>query len=111
MKREFTWIPDKGASVENEPKRRVAQFGDGYQQRVGSGINASPRSWRLEFTRPRAKASAIDAFLNDHAGVTSFIWMPPVGGVGKWICASWSATVPARGTQKITATFEEVFGD
>ncbi|MGW8422439.1 phage tail protein [Comamonas sp. HJ-2] len=107
----FNWRPNSGPTQARQPKVRTAAFGDGYQQRVASGINASPRSWSLQFTRREADIDAIEVFLNAHNGVTSFDWQPPTGLPGKWICRSWSRTVTVRKVQGLEATFEEVFGD
>lgn len=107
----FNWRPNNGPTEARQPKIRTAAFGDGYQQRVVSGINASPRSWTLQFTKREKDISAIEDFLVAHNGVTSFDWRPPTGLPGKWICKSWSRTVTVRAVQNLDATFEEVFGD
>lgn len=107
----FNWRPNNGPALSKKPKVMTAAFGDGYQQRVPGGINNSPRSWSLQFTRREADINAIDAFLSDCGGTVSFDWKPPVGVSGKWICKSWERTVTVRGMQTIAATFEEVFGD
>lgn len=107
----FTWYPAFGVSQSVQPRVRVAAFGDGYQQRVGDGINAAPRSWALVFTQETANVDAIEAFLVAAAGVTSFDWTPPSGAAGKWTCSAWSRTHIANGAQQISATFSEVFGE
>lgn len=107
----FHWDPSPGPTQSRQPKVRTAAFGDGYQQRVVSGINASPRIWSLQFMRDEAEIDAIDAFLDSHNGVASFDWQPPTGLPGKWICRTWSRTVPFMAVQGLEATFEEVFGD
>jgi phage-related protein len=107
----FTWSPAPGPVLSVKPRVRTAPFGDGYQQRVGDGINTQPRSWSLQFTRQTSDVDAIDAFLSACDGVESFDWLPPSGLTGKWICADWSRSAVARQVQSITATFQEVFGD
>jgi phage-related protein len=107
----FTWSPDPGATGPKTPRVKVAPYGDGYEQRVGEGINRIVRTWSLTFTRPTAEIDAIDAFLEARAGAESFDWTPPRGPAGKWKCASWSVSVPALSVQSLTATFTEVFGD
>lgn len=107
----FTWSPAPGSTQNTTPRVRTAQFGDGYSQRVGDGINTMPRSWSLTFTRQTADIDAIEAFLVARAGVESFDWTPPAGVAGKWICKSWSRVVHFNVVQGINATFEEVFGD
>lgn len=107
----FTWSPAPGASETVMPRVKSAKFGDGYEQRVGEGINTRPRSWSLTFLGPTARTDAIAAFLEAADGVASFDWTPPYGPAGKFVCRSWSRTVPALVIQGISATFEEVFGD
>jgi phage-related protein len=107
----FAYSPMPGATQEQQPRVRAAQFGDGYQQRVGDGINTMPRKWPLQFTRATADIDAIETFLVARAGVESFDWTPPAGAAGKWICKAWSRIVHKDTVQGINATFEEVFGD
>lgn len=45
----FTWCPVPGASVDYEYSTRAAQFGDGYEQESGSGINNERQVWSLTF--------------------------------------------------------------
>lgn len=107
----FTWSPAPGANQLKKPRIRTAQFGDGYQQRVGDGINTVARSWALKFTRLTADIDAIEAFLDARGGLESFTWTPPSGAIGKWVCAEWSRPVPVLNVQEINATFTEVFGE
>jgi phage-related protein len=107
----FTWSPAPGATENVIPRVKAAPFGDGYEQRVGDGINNQPRSWSLTFLGPTARTDAIAAFLKATDGVVSFDWTPPSGPAGKFVCRSWSRGVPALVVQSITATFTEVYGD
>jgi len=107
----FTFSPAPGATEAKDPRVRAAIFGDGYQQRVGDGINNRPRSWALQFNGPTARIDEIDDFLIARNGAESFDWVPPSGATGKWICKSWSRSVPAINVQSISATFDQVFGE
>ena len=107
----FSWSPSPGPTQSKQPRVKTAQFGDGYQQRVADGINGSPRSWALQFTRLTAEIDAIDDFLSALGGAASFEWMPPKGAYGKWVCRSWSRVTTYKNVETISATFEEVFGD
>jgi phage-related protein len=106
----FTWSPAPGATQGKKPAVRSAQFGDGYEQRAGDGINSTARTWLLTFKRLKADADAIDAFLSARNGVELFDWTPPYGAAGKWLCREWTRATPAMVIQEITATFEEKFG-
>lgn len=107
----FTWSPETEPTENEAPRVRAAGFGDGYSQRVGDGINNSPRSWALRFTRMSADIQEIIAFLRARGGAESFDWTPPGGPSGKWICKSWSRVFHGNEVMGVTATFEEVFGD
>lgn len=107
---EFYWVPQYGAAVESTAKVRKVQFGDGYSQRRGDGINGIGQNWRLVFRGLTAEMAAIDAFLKGKAGVSSFTFTPAATlPEGRYICATWSYTKEAKGIDSINATFEQVF--
>lgn len=105
----FTWAP-QSASLALKPRVRTAAFGDGYEQRVGDGINNAPKSWALSFTRPLAEAQDIAAFLTARGGSESFDWTDPDGAAGKYVCREWNVSVIGPVARSISATFEQVFG-
>jgi len=107
----FTYSPNYGAAVDKTPKVKRAQFGDGYQQRVGDGINTTARSWSLSFEGTKTEIDAVDLFLQTEGGVTAFTWTPPTGAVGKWLCGQWSNSITDFDHYSLIATFEEVFGE
>ncbi|HGX3315081.1 TPA: phage tail protein, partial [Pseudomonas aeruginosa] len=43
----FTWVPDDGADVDGTLRTRTSQFGDGYAQESGDGLNGESQSWSL----------------------------------------------------------------
>jgi phage-related protein len=102
---------DYGASKKAEPNVRVAQFGSGYSQRSTFGINQDKKVWTLSWqNRTATDANAIEDFLEARAGVESFDWAPPdETNTYKWICKSWTKTMPYCNLFNIEATFEEVF--
>jgi len=108
---EFTYDLVYGASISRPTRVRKAQFGDGYQQRTGDGINTLGRVWMVRVEGYQAEIEAVDAFLANEAGVTSFDWTPPSGAAGKWLCSSWSVTPEDFAKWTLTAEFEEVFGE
>ena len=107
----FTFTPAYSAQVNKKPRVRKAAFGDGYEQRVPDGINTIKRVWSLRFTKSSADIAAVDAFLSEHGGTTSFDWTPPRGAAGKWICDEWNEGLDGFNKDTITATFTEVFGE
>lgn len=106
----WTYTPDFGADLNEKPRVLTAQFGDGYEQRVGDGINTRPRTWRLSFnTRTDAEIAPILAFLRARNGVEAFDWTDPDGVAGKFVCREWQRTPVKFGVNNLSATFVEVF--
>lgn len=108
---EFTFTPAYSAQVNKKPRVRTAVFGDGYEQRVGDGINTIKRVWSLRFTTSSADIEAVDAFLTSMGGTTSFDWSPPSGAAGRWKCEEWDQGLDGYNRSVLTATFTEVFGE
>lgn len=108
------WHPDDEDELETSPNVKVMKFGDGYEQRIPVGINSKTRSWNLKFTKPLEQAESEDGirqilnFLEEKAGVTSFLWTDPLGYQGKFVCRKWN--VRRTGVlYELSARFEEVF--
>jgi phage-related protein len=107
----FSFIPEYGANLTRKPRVHMAQFGDGYQQRVGDGINTIARSWSLLFKGTPAEIDVIEAVLANAAGTASLDWTPPSGAAGKWICPEWSRISVQYNEETLSTIFNEVFGD
>lgn len=107
----FTYAPDNTVPVTPKPRVRKITFGDGYEQRSGSGINLLPREWALTFnTRTKAERDLIVGFLDARGGIEAFDWTPPeaVASV-KVVCDSWPDSRVRANIYNITATFRQVF--
>ena len=98
------------ADLSVKPRVRAAAFGDGYEQRVGDGINNAPRIWALTFTRPTVEADEILAFFEARNGVEAFDWAPPYGAAGRFVVREWKSRMISDVAKSISATFEQVFG-
>lgn len=106
----FTYTPDNGPQLSVKPRVLTAKFGDGYEQRVGDGINIRPREWRLTFnTRTDAEIAPILAFLEARNSIEAFDWTPPTGSAGKWVASGWQHTKPRYGINDLSVVFHEVF--
>jgi len=104
--------PSYGAQKRSEPVVRTVQFGDGYQARLSFGLNQNSKQWSLEWRNiTEAQADTIETFLDARADDNaSFDWSPPDDpDTYKWICPSWSKTLPYSNLANIQATFQEVF--
>lgn len=106
----FTYTPSFQATEISKPRTRVVQFGDGYEQRVGFGLNRDPKRWELQFkNRTDTERDNIIGFLEARAAVESFDWTPPYGSAGKYVCREWRVNMESCNFNDITAAFEEVF--
>jgi len=105
----FTWVPTYDATKTITPTVKVIKFGDGYEQRQGTGINRQPRKLALSFKRPKAEIEAIDAFLKARGSIDAFNYTHPGQTIGVFVCREWTRTNVALGVDSLSATFEEVY--
>ena len=71
-------VPDRSLTSNNSPNVRVAQFGDGYQQRASIGINNVSQEYVLTFSnRTKTEVDDIAAFFESKNGVTAFDFTIP----------------------------------
>jgi len=106
---DFAYQPAYGARIDHEPRVVAAEFGDGYQQRVGDGINTDPQTWELAFNRLLADIDAIEVFFALKAGVTAFSWTPEGGSEISVVCPRWQRIKSSHVVESINATFRQVF--
>lgn len=106
----FTWLPSYTPKLTKKPRVLETQFGDGYSQRVGDGINTNPQTWSLNFSaRDETDATAILAFLDALGGVAYFSWTDPNGNTGNYICQEYGSSRTSPLLYEVTATFIQVF--
>tara|TARA_B100000519_G_scaffold187405_1_gene184135 strand:+ start:2177 stop:2518 length:342 start_codon:yes stop_codon:yes gene_type:complete len=103
--------PVYGTRKTNRPNIRVTQFGDGYQQRIQFGLNQNPKAFNLTFNVSETESDTIETFLDARAeDQDSFTFTPPgESSSSKFICISWTKSMPYNNRAIINATFEEVF--
>lgn len=105
----FTWKATYDASKTVTPTVKVIKFGDGYEQRQGTGINRQPRKFDLTFKRVKAEIDQVDSFLKARGAIDAFNYTHPGQSIGVFVCREWVRTNVALGVDSLTATFEEVF--
>ena len=104
--------PSFTISKSSSPKTRVSSMGDGYELRVVVGLNQNPKKWDLQFNYlTTTNADTIEAFLDARAeDGASFTWTPPDTTTSyKWVCDSWTKSIPYLNRATISATFRQVF--
>ncbi|MDF3830231.1 phage tail protein [Pseudocitrobacter sp. 2023EL-00150] len=89
---------------------RKVQFGDGYTQVAGAGLNDESLTYSYSFTGRPETGLAIYAFLRRHK-TKSFSFAPPYGELALWRVEadSLQKTVKSKTVMTITATFEQAF--
>jgi len=107
----FTYNPSKSFSSSSKPRVITSQFGDGYSQRVGQGINRIVKEWSLVFkSRSLTDANAIETFFVARSGVEGFLWTPPGESTTySVICSEWSKTYDSNISATIQAKFTQIF--
>lgn len=94
-----------------QPRVAVVQFGDGYEQRAGLGINTRLGKYAVTFAGlTKEEGDAIEAFLEAKAGYLSFTWVPPGKAEASFVARAWERTWDPNGESisTIVTLFEEV---
>lgn len=108
----FAWPVQSGGqpAVKSQDSVRKAQFGDGYAQVSGAGLNPETLTFDYSFTGRPEKGMEIYAFLRRHK-TKSFSFKPPFGELALWRVQADSLQYVVRSKTVIiiTATFEQAF--
>lgn len=104
----FNFRPDYESKLSQEPQVIVTKFGDGYEQRVATGINNQPEKWSLSFTVGNPALPSALAFLQARKGVESFYWTNSFGVQNVYVCRRWTLD-RSPGKQSLSMDFEQVF--
>lgn len=104
--------PSYGAQKRSKPAFKSVKFGDGYMSRLTFGLNQDMKEWQLEFRNLKeSESDTIESFLEARAAnnMESFEWSPPdETDTYKWICTSWTKTLPYSNRATISTTFTQV---
>lgn len=103
--------PTYGIQKSSAPVVRTVRFGDGYEQRTSLGLNQNPKVYSLSFEVSETDADTIETFLDARAADNaSFDFTPPgESSSSKFVCESWSKSIPYLNRARIQTTFREVF--
>ena len=105
----FTWCPRINAEADTSFRVRKAQFGDGYEQVSGDGLNTRTQQWTLNFTGNETYISAIKSFLDRHEGTKAFQWKTPLEHLGLYRCETYKHTGLVEWKFNLEATFIQAF--
>jgi len=103
--------PDVGLSGNNKFRTLKANFGDGYKQRAGDGINTKTKKYNLSWSNlDTDEINAIISFLDGQAGYIAFEYtLPGDSSAQKFICEDYSETWEQGNLKGVSAVFELVF--
>lgn len=103
--------PSSPIDVSVQPRILVAQFGDGYEQRSGDGLNSMREQVTLRWDHIKtADADAILTFFESRAGHEAFYYTLPGGGTQKkYRCVSWQRTRLEASMDSVAARLVQVF--
>lgn len=103
---------EPSTSVTRATRARVvtSQFGEGYEQRVGIGLNRLERTVELSWdVLSHADAADIIADLEGWAGVEAFEYAAaPETTTRRWVCQQWSRSEAGPMAASLRATLREV---
>lgn len=105
----FTWRVNKGVSSDISYTTRAVQFGDGYEQIAGEGVNSKNESYSIEWVGLASEAKLIMDFFDRHAGYRAFFWTAPLNEVALYRCADPKPMDIGGNKYKITGTFKKAY--
>jgi len=104
--------PRYGQQKRSAPLTRTVRFADGYEHRILFGLaqHQNPKVFDFTFEVSETDADTIETFLDARAGTESFDFTPPgEASSSKFVCETWSKSIPYLNRATIQATFREVF--
>ena len=105
--------PTYGQQKRSVPLTRTVRFADGYEHRILFGLPAhqNGKTYNFTFNVSETDADTIETFLDARAeDSASFDFTPPgESAASKYVCPSWSKSIPYNNRATIQATFREVF--
>ena len=105
--------PTYGQQKRSAPNTRTVRFADGYEHRILFGLaqHQNPKVFNFTWEVSETDADTIETFLDDRANDSaSFDYQPP-GELSsyKFVCETWTKSIPYLNRATIQATFREVF--
>ena len=103
--------PTYGVQKRSRPNVRTVRFGDGFETRLTYGLNQNPKVFQLTFEVSETDADTIETFLDARAADNaSFDFTPPgEASASKFVCESWSKSIPFLNRATIQTSFRQVF--
>ncbi|MFJ4589058.1 phage tail protein [Pseudomonas moraviensis] len=112
MAETFGYCTRIGASGDIIQRTWENDFGDGYTQAGGIGINTKTQSWEMSVTGRLEEGDDLKGvrdFLDRHEGYKSFLWTPPAGTQGRYRANGYKLNAAGAGLFTLSATFKQVY--
>ena len=105
--------PTYGQQKSSAPLTRTIRFADGFEHRILFGLaeHQNPKVYDFTFEVSETQADEIETFLDARAEDSdSFDFTAPGEATAqKFVCESWSKSIPYNNRATIQTTFREVF--
>ena len=112
MTETFSFDVRIGASGDIDQRNWENDFGDGYVQAGGTGINTKSESWdvsKVGYLTVGSELRKVRDFLDRHEGYKSFHWTPPGGVQGRYRAKGYKLSAQSVGVFNLTVTFKQVY--
>lgn len=99
-----------GATGDIDQRTWENDFGDGYTQAGGTGINTRSGNWDVSKTGYLAEGSELRSvrdFLDRHEGYKTFYWTPPGGVAGRYRAKGYKIITYGAGLFGLSVTFKQ----
>jgi phage-related protein len=100
----FTFCYTVGPTANVTNRALTAQFGDGFEQAAGDGINTKQSVWSIQLVGTESEMGLVRAFLDSHGQWKRFLWTDPLGDQGVYRAAAYGVT--AHGGDDVSITVE-----
>ena len=109
--------PTYGIRKKSRPNTRTIRFADGYEHRLLFGLaqHQNPKEFSFTYEVSETQADEIETFLDARANDSASFNFPSEHLPGetasnfKFVCESWSKSIPFKNRATIQATFRQVF--
>ena len=111
--------PTYGQQKRSAPNIRTVRFADGFEHRILFGLteHQNPKVYNFTFEVSETQADEIETFLDARANAAgkandsdAFDFEAPgETAAQKFVCETWSKSIPYNNRATIQATFREVF--
>jgi phage-related protein len=97
--------------IAKEPRLNISNYGDGYEQVSGDGINTLKPSTEVVWDAlTQAEANLADSFMEGLGGAKTFMWQYPGDAVKtRWTCRKWKKSFHGPNNYGFSGTFIRSF--